>query len=167
MYQKGEYVMHRSEGVCRIEDIRTEQFGPAKPQSYYILQPVYERSSTTVFLPTAAEEKRLRSLTSGEQLTQLLQNAADTPTVWIDNDRLRQEQFQQLLHQCDLSALLRLWYDLRTHRKALTAQGKKLRYTDEHSLQECERLLFQECAYALQIDLKEVSAYLRENGISE
>lgn len=162
MYQKEDFVMHRSEGVCQVEDIRTERFGPTAPQPYYILRPVYERSSTTVFLPTAAEEKRLRSLVTVEELERLLTEVSAFSSVWTDNDRMRQEKFQQILRECATLDLLRLWYDLREHRKSLTAQGKKLRYTDEHTLQECERLLFQECAYALQIEPSAVPAYLQK-----
>ena len=51
MFQKGEYVVSCSKGVCMVEDITTLNIsGIDKEREYYILKPVY-LSASTVYIP--------------------------------------------------------------------------------------------------------------------
>lgn len=47
MFASGDTVMHPTEGVCLVEDVRTLQFGAA-PQPYYVLHPTGEKGSSTL-----------------------------------------------------------------------------------------------------------------------
>lgn len=163
MYPINAYVMHRSEGVCVVEDVRTERFPGTTPKQYYILRPVYENTATTVFLPVDSEDARLRPLLTAEEIAALLEQAKTAGSLWIDSDRLRQEAFHRLLHEGDPATLLALMLELEEHRKTQTANGKKLRFFDEKTLQDVERLIRQEYAHVLQIDKDAVLAYIRRN----
>ncbi len=144
MYEIRECVMHRSEGVCVVEDIRTERFPGAAPRQYYILRPLYEHGSNTVFLPVDSGEMRLRPLITCEQAEQLSQAAKEQGTLWVDNDRLRQEQFNHLLKTGDPATLVKLLGELWEHQEQQSKEGKKLRFFDEKTLQDIKRLLGQE-----------------------
>ncbi len=56
MYQIGDTVMHPSEGVCSIEDIRPIRFSGNTSRDYYVLRPSMERGSGTVYLPVTELE---------------------------------------------------------------------------------------------------------------
>ena len=81
VFEKGTYLMHKSEGVCVVEDIRVERFGGISRQ-YYILRPLYENVSTTVFLPIESADKRLRELITKEEGERLLSNAKTLVVTW-------------------------------------------------------------------------------------
>lgn len=163
MYRKNEFVMHRGEGVCLVEDIRTERFPGTAPRSYYILRPVYENTSTTVFLPVDSGETRLRSLLTPETLNKLPKAAEDLPSVWTDNERERQEKFSRLLREGDPAVLFKLMTEICIHRKKQAALGRKLRFFDERTLQEIERLFSQECAHVMQVEKEEALVHLRRS----
>lgn len=159
MFDTGSCLMHKSEGVCVVEDVRTESFGGVS-RDYYILRPLYENTATTVFLPIESADKRLRVLFSREEGERLLQEAQTHLFVWEANDRVRQELFQQQLRTCETSQLLDILYLLRQRRKEVAQQGKKLRFFDEHTLQECERLLSEEFAHAWGVEKSEALSRL-------
>lgn len=55
MYEVGGYVSYRSDGVCKIIDIRKENFGVVgKDTLYYVLSPVSDEKST-FFVPVDNE----------------------------------------------------------------------------------------------------------------
>ncbi len=69
-------------------------------------------------------------------------------SVWVANDRERQERFAAILHAAEPEAMMRMVLDIREQQAARRQRGKKLRFTDEHALQEAERLLKQELELA-------------------
>lgn len=162
MFRKTEYVMHRSEGVCVVEDIRTERFPGTAPKEYYILRPVYENKGTTVFLPLDTAEKRLRPLLTAEQIGEILKTAAAEPMQWNENDRERQGECSTLMKEGDPATLLKWMLLLQERQKQQIAAGKKLRFFDEHALQELETLIREEYAHVLNLPPKTVLQYIRE-----
>ena len=51
LFSVGDTVMHPSEGICTISEIRLMHFGSGAPRKYYILKPEMDQSSATVYLP--------------------------------------------------------------------------------------------------------------------
>ena len=159
MYQKDQYVMHKSEGVCLVEDIRTERFA-ASPREYYILRPAYGHTATTVYLPLESGQTRLRSLSIADDLAAAL--SADDVWPWEDNDRVRQESLRTLVGEAQVDSLCRFLRAVYRKRNGLAGQGKRLRYADEQFLQDAERLLSQEVAHVMQMEPTEALAHIRE-----
>ena len=50
MFQLGDTVVHPRDGLCVVEDIRTEEFQTGEPRQYYLLRPLAE-GGVTVYLP--------------------------------------------------------------------------------------------------------------------
>ncbi len=162
MFCKEEYVMHRSEGVCVVEDIRTERFPGTAPRDYYILRPVYENTGTTVFLPVDTAEKRLRPLLTAAEIDALLTEAAAHPGQWNENDRSRQEEQAALLREGEPLAMLQRLLLLQAHQKQVMAAGKKLRFFDDHAMHELEALIREEYAHVLNLPPQSVKSYIAE-----
>ena len=95
MFASGDTVMHPTEGVCLVEDVRTLQFGSA-PQPYYVLHPTGEKASSTVYLPVFRGDSVLRRLLSREDILRLIHESADYDGLWIEDGRLRKEALQRL-----------------------------------------------------------------------
>ena len=75
MYQVGNTVMHPSEGICAVEDIRRMRFG-AQEREYYVLRPTMENSSSTVYLPVERGDAVLRKLLSREDILSMIRESA-------------------------------------------------------------------------------------------
>lgn len=149
MFRQGELVVHPGEGVCRVEDVRTEEFQKGQPREYYLLRPM-AAGGMTVYLPVDQTRVPLRPIMDAERARTLHDAAQAAESVWVANDRERQERFTAILHAAEPEAMMRMVLDIREQQAARRQRGKKLRFTDEHALQEAERLLKQELELAVE-----------------
>lgn len=161
MYEIGAVMMHPSAGVCKITEIRTERRLGEAARQYYVLKPLYERSST-VLTPVGSEKVRLRPLLSAGELQALLEDGYRAPGDWIEDNKLRQAQYTQVVRSDNPGAIIRLIAELLQKQEERQRQGKKLQAADERLLAEAERRIDQEFAYALDIQPQEVAAYIRK-----
>ena len=71
-YKVGDYLVHETNGVCVVDEIRTMALaGKGSEQLYYVLSPVYS-SKSQVVTPVQSTKARVRDVKSKEELEQLL-----------------------------------------------------------------------------------------------
>lgn len=146
MFAVGSYVVYRAEGVCRISDIRAESFGAiGAKENYYILTPVNDEKST-VFVPVANEllVGMMRPLLSAEEILQLTSELKDRRMDWIDEGRVRNNRFREILALGDRKDLIILANTVSEHMEETIAKRKKPNATDENALKRAKKLLFEE-----------------------
>lgn len=159
MYEVGNIVMHPNAGVCRISDIRSEEFSDIQPRLYYVLKPVYENEST-VYTPVDSEKVSLRRLLSREDIYRLVQSVSLDEPLWIDDDAQRQTAFSKVLKSGDHRSIIQLIVEIHKNKEAKQQSGKKLHLADEKALREAERLIYQEFAYALELPQSEIAPFI-------
>lgn len=155
-YQINDTLLHPGAGVCRITDIRSEKFGDTGARMYYILKPVYQNTSSTIFIPVESDKILLRRLLTKDEILSLLQEVPNCEDLWVGDDKLRAARFAQLLKTHDHLSLMKLIAELHIREN----EGKKLHAADKKTLYEAERLLHQELAYALNLQPDEVAPFL-------
>ena len=160
MFEKDHVFVYGTNGVCRVKDICTCDYGAGRKE-YYILQPVFDsRSSLSVPVDSPVLSSRARELLSEKEVLEIIDSLPDTEAEWIRDDRERLETFKNLLESgvCkDVALLVRSIY---MHKKELSLKGKKLRSSDETTMQRAEKLLFEEFAWVLGINPKEVAEFI-------
>ena len=73
MFEKGEYVVYGSKGVCWIQDITNIDIpGADQKRLYYIMHPV-QNSEQTLYLPTDSTKAIIRRVMTKEEANQLIQ----------------------------------------------------------------------------------------------
>ncbi len=162
MFEIGNVVIHSGMGVCRITEIKEEQIAKAL-RKFYVLSPLYENTSTKIFIPTDKAEMLLRlPLTKADVLSAL--NAAQAePTLWDEQDNLRKEKFTAIIKSADHAKIIHLLKELHEKRREKESIGKKLRISDEKLLCEAERIIHQELAYTMNIAIDEIRDFIMEN----
>lgn len=153
-------VMYGNTGVCRVEDIRTENFSQ-KECLYYILKPVASEHST-VYCPVNNDKIKMRKLLSKEEIDTLIQLTSDTEAVWIENDSERKERFSAVLREGEPEGLIRLLKTLHFHQEEKIKEGKKFHASDEKIMREAEKILHGEFAQVLHISEEEVVPFIME-----
>lgn len=146
MFEKGSYVIYRSEGVCLISDIRDEKFASVgKADKYYILTPINDRRST-VFIP--ADNERLlglmRKLMSADEINKMVEELRDERIEWQSDSRARNNLFRDILSRGDRRELVVLANTVGAKAEELTESGKRVCIADINTLRRAERLLFEE-----------------------
>lgn len=161
MFEMGSYVVYGSQGVCRVEDIRREDFsGTAK--DYYILTPT-DDTKMVIYVPTDAPSltEKMRPLLSGDELQSLIRDGGREDMLeWINDPRQRNEYFKSILASGDRRLLFRLLRTIYDRREQQRACGRKLYAADELIAQQAEKLLHGEISTVLQIAPDEVGDYI-------
>lgn len=167
MYQIGHTVMHPSEGVCAVEDIRTMRFG-AGEREYYVLRPTMENGSSRVYLPIDRGDAVLRKLLSREDILDMIRESDQYAGLWIEDSRPRKEAFGAILREGNYAKIIRMLRELHEHNAQRAAAGKRLPATDKHLLDDAQRLLHQEFSYVLGMNPEDTVRFiLHELGIDE
>lgn len=160
LYRIGDTVMHPSEGVCSIEELRRMDMSGA-PRTYYILKPATEKSSSTIYMPVARGNTVLRRLFSKSDILELIHRSGEYAGLWIADGKQRKESFTRILSEGDYAKIIRMMVEIHEERIRRSAEGKKPCAADEAILAEAERLLHQEFSYVLHMSLEETAAFVR------
>lgn len=164
----GDTVMHTSEGICTVLEIRPMQFSGAF-RDYYVLKPEMEKSSSTVYMPVSRGNAMLRRLLSRSDIDALIAQSRRFPSLWIEDAKQRRDAFRVVLSSCDYSKMMRMIADIYEHNALRQAEGKKPCSADEAVREEAEKLLHQEFAHVLGLSAEETIAYIRgrmDDGIA-
>lgn len=156
-----DYVNYKTQGVCKIEDLRPMKFGPdSREREYYILRPVHQESSH-IFVPADNQTliDQMRPVLSPEEIDRTIISVKDKSLIWDKDRKKRMAQFQEILSRRDERELLMLISCLYLKSKE-SANG--LSSTDAQILKKAEHIIEQEFAFSLKISMQSVGAYIRE-----
>lgn len=162
MYQKGDYIVYRSTGVCRVEEVGIPTDFPAAVQGvqYYQLSPV--RGAGTIYIPVDSKVF-MRPVISREQALELI---ASIPSIeerpnYSKDQKALTAHYKALLQTHDCITLVQLIKDINKKARVLSEKGKSAGKTDTQYRKQAEELLREELSIALGIPLAEVSDYIK------
>lgn len=161
MFNVDDVVVYETMGVCRIKDIRTEQFPSMEPVQYYILELVYG-PKTTIYAPVDNKKLNIRHIMTRKQAQELIASLPEGRIEWIDNDSARKEQYGAILKRGDRTEMAGLIKTLYFKRDQQIASGRKFHMADARIMEEAERVLYEELAQVLEIPTDEVLSYISE-----
>lgn len=154
MYEVGKYVSYRSEGVCKIVDIRKEIFGVVgKDTLYYVLSPVNDEKST-FFVPVENEQlvSMMRKVLSAEEIVELIVKVSKRKFEWIEESKPRGLHFKQILSDGDREELVYLVHTVSTYIERRNEIGKKAYATDINAMKRAGKMLCDE--FCMMIPMK-------------
>lgn len=167
MFCKNDYVNYRTQGVCKIEEIRFIQFDPACPgHRYYILKPILPHSAD-IFVPV--DNPRLtqciRPILSAQEVDNIILSIKDQKLSWEKDRKRRTTAFKNILLKHDERELLLLIDCLYVKWKE---DAKGVSSTDLQFLKTAENMIEQEFSFSLQMAAKDVGPYIRNKlGLNE
>ena len=152
MWKIGEIILYGTQGLCKIEDISVRDF-LGQTQEYYVLGPVSDMKST-FYVPVSNEVLcgRMRKLLTKELAYDLILSLPHLQAPWIENDKLRANEFKALIESGDrektASVLRAIWLK----KGDLEKVGKKLRASDQSIFEKGEKILFDEFCFIFSLD---------------
>ncbi len=158
MFQINEYVIHMTGGICQVRDIAPLDIsGADKDRKYYFLAPIKAQGSK-VFVPVDNDSAMRKIVTESEAL-KLIEDFPTIDEAVIENDKLRETKYKEVIKSCDLSALVSIIKNLHTRRLKRLEEGKKNTATDDKYIKIAEENLFSELAFVLKKDKDEMKEY--------
>jgi len=162
MFEKGEYVVYGTSGVCKVEDITTMNLeGISKEKLFYILSPLGQ-SGGRIFTPVDNQKTLMRPILSLEEARDLIKDIPQIEGLWIVNDKQREETYRKCMRDCDCRGWIKIIKTLYLRKIERTAQGKKVTATDEKYLKLAENHLYSELSIPLEIPKERMEAYITE-----
>lgn len=167
MYQKGEFIIYGSKGVCEITDISTINIsGIKKDRLYYILCPMNDRDGK-VFTPVDSEKTVMRRILTSEEAKELIADIPDIENLWVSDERQREQNYRQAIGSCDCRELIKVIKTLWIRNQQRLSQGKKVTAMDKKYFKIAEDNLYAELALSLQIPQDQVRDYITEKVSAE
>ena len=132
MFQVNDVVIYGHHGVCEITNVGTLKMPMADQEKlYYTLRPVYHKESS-VYAPVENRKIVMRSVITKEEAMQT----------------------------CDCEELVKIIKTLYLRKQQRLGSGKKVTVVDEKYFRQAEDKLYEELAYALGMEKKQVGTYI-------
>lgn len=162
MFQKKDYVVYGTEGVCLIDDIRPIAFDRLETKEYYVLIP-QNKKEASVFVPLDSEIllAKMRPLMSKEAIDSAIDSVIGRSIPWIEDRKRRSAVFKAIRSELRCDKLLLMICCLYLKKHELEKVGKKLTFADSEALLQGEALINGEFSFSLGIPYEEVPAYIR------
>ncbi len=163
MFCIGDTVLFGTEGVFVIDQITQKEIG-GKTADYYALKS-RGKDNSVIYLPLENQTLigKVRPLLTESEICELLTKISDFDDLWIDDNKLRKEKFQEILQSGDREELIRLASTIYKHQQDMKLRHRKLSISDERILKEAERIISIEFAYVLNIDRSDVPKYIQSH----
>lgn len=156
MYQIGEYIVKPGTGVCKVEDVlHLDLMGINKKRLYYLLIPVKDPGEK-LYIPTDSENAGLRKVMTTKEAEELIRRIPEIEELWVDNDKMREQKYKEVLKSGDPEELIRVIKNLYLRRMKRQKQGKKSTAVDERYYKQAENILYEELQIAMGTDREHV-----------
>ncbi len=155
MYKVGDYVIHGSNGACRIEGI-----GPltgdlsGSDKLYYTMTTCYTRS--TIYSPVESPKVLLRPIMTKAEAESLLEDAKNIRPMVCKDEKQREQDYRDGLRTGSCVELIRIIKAIEERKEQRLKQGKKSTASDDKFCKLAEDSLYGELAIALGIPKEEV-----------
>lgn len=159
MYQIDEFVIHTTGGICQVKDIAPLEIpGSDKNKKYYFLLPVSAKGSK-VFVPVD-NDATIRKIYSKEEALELISKVPSIDELQIDNEKLRETRYKEVIRSCDLYELVSVLKNLYMRKRKRIEEGKKSTATDDKYFKIAEENLFGELAFVLQMNKDDMAEFV-------
>ena len=158
MFEVNDYIMYGVTGVCRVTGIEEKIINHIK-KDYYVLSPVYSKN-IVIKIPVDNEKVTMRKLHTKEEVESLINSMPNKETLWIDDDKERNETFKSMLKSADCNDFITLIKSIYSNKKIRKTIAKTMHKADDEIMKAAENLLNEEFATILGIELEEVTPYI-------
>ena len=162
MFEKGEYIVYGTSGVCQVEDITTmDMKGVPRDSLFYVLNPSSQKGGK-IFTPVDNGKTYMRPVLTQEEASKLIDEIPKIEELWIANEKLRENQYKECMKSCDCKEWIKIIKTLYLRKRTRSAQGKKITSTDEKYLRMAEDYLYSELEIPLGIPKEKMEEYIGE-----
>ena len=123
-YEIGDFVSKPVTGICKIENILYLNLQDENSNKlYYLMKPV-EDEKGKIYVPVSNSDSRLRLCLTKEEAWNLIKRIPDIPTAWINNEKMREQNYKVAVKANDPEALVAIIKMIYQRKQKRIAQGK-------------------------------------------
>lgn len=164
MFNIGEYVVHGTDGVCQIIGIEEKSFFHNDiPQKYYVIRSVLKKD-VIIYIPIKNCENVIRKVLTKEQIHDLILGMPKQERLAVENVREKNKEFKRKIASNNPKNIIAVIKTLYFEKMQKTCTGKNTH--DSDIMLFAEKLLYDEFAFVLGIEQKEIVKYI-DNCLQE
>ncbi len=165
MFEKGEYVVYGTTGVCEVTDITTLNMkGVTKNRLYYVLNPCHQKESK-IFTPVDSDKTIIRAILTKDEASSLIEDIPEIEEFVTSDDKQREEKYKATIRSCESRDLVKVIKTLYMRKQERLAQGKKTTALDEKYLKLAEENLYSELSIALDVSKEKMEKYISDKMV--
>lgn len=156
--KKGDYVVHWSGKVCRVDDAAKLDFTGTN-REYLILTPVRD-SSEKIYVPVEKTEGILRPVLSRVDAQALIGRLKEIEPLHIKDEKQRAQEYKEAFYSQNYENLVKIAKELYQRKECRVRDGKSLPSRDAQMMTLVEKTFEEEMAIALGVRVEEVKKLL-------
>ena len=162
MFEVGECIVYGINGICRVEDVCKSPYDQTDTRTYYLLVPVNNPMSSTIYTPVDNERVPMRRLMTAAEIEALIAAMPETPLLEVPLEKQRREIYRATIGTLCPTGYVQVMKTVQKRREELVAAHKHFPVTDLEYGRLAKHLLYSECALVLGMSEESVEAYIDE-----
>ena len=160
MFEIGDYVIYKNNGVCEVGD--TIYMGNGKEaRMYYVLFPVRDKDGK-IYTPVENNSSPMRKILTKNNAISLIRNIPEIQPMHIDDEKKRESMYKEAIRTCDCRKLVSLIKTIYIRNNERRARGMKSTVIDERYFKKAENNLYSELSIAIGIEQSDIPSYIAE-----
>lgn len=160
MFEKGDYIIYGTSGVCQVESITTMNLdGVSKERLFYVLIPTSPNGGK-IFTPVDSEKTFMRGILNKEEASRLIEEIPEIELLRGDDDKQREEKYKACMRSGSCKDWIKIIKTLHLRKQERNLQGKKVTATDDKYLKQAESYLYGELSIPLGIPRENMEAFI-------
>ena len=155
MFQVGECIVYGINGICRVESVCRSPYDQTDMRTYYLLVPVNNPMSSTIYTPVDNDRVPMRRLMTCEEIEALLGEIPEIDLLAVPIEKQRREIYKSALATLRPQSFVQVIKTVDRRRAELTAARKHVPVTDLEYGRLARHLLCSECAHVMGVSEQE------------
>lgn len=162
MFAVGEYIVYGINGICRVEEICASPFDATDTRTYYLLVPLNNPMSSSIYTPVDNERVPMRRLMTAEEIERFIAVMPCIEVLEVPLEKQRREIYRSTLGALHPEGYVRVMKTVDRRREQLAAAHKHFPVSDLEYGRLAKHLLYSEIALVLGMEERSVEAYIAE-----
>ncbi len=158
MFSVGEYIVYSTLGICRVESIGPSPYDKSDPRMFYMLIPLCNPSSTSIYTPADNPRVPMRALMTKEEIQGLIDAVPTIEPLVLATEKNRRDVYRSVIESLEPTGYVQVIKTIAHRRALLVSTRKHLPITDLECERFAEHMLYSECAYVLGLPEADVVA---------
>ena len=160
MFKVGEFIVYGINGICRVADVCPSPYDKTDPRTFYLLIPVNNPMSSSIYTPVDNTRVPMRRLMTRENIEELIARIPEIEPLTVPVEKQRRELYRTTVGELDPKGYVRVIKTVRQRRETLTAARKHVPMTDLEYGRLAKHLLCSECALVMGVSEEDADAYI-------
>ena len=160
MFEIGEHIVYGTSGICRVEEICPSPHDKADERLFYLLVPVHNPMSATIYTPVDNDRVPMRRLMSPQEIEALILAIPEIGELEVPQEKQRRELYRSTVASLCPRGYVCVMKTVEGRRVSLGAAHKHFPVSDMEYGRLARQMLYSELSHVLGVPMEDVEAYI-------